>query len=150
MSCYGVCKIPTLLNWQTLLTHRDEVEVNVTKQVTGRLLVVKFLRPRSGSSETIGVVGLNFYGYSQAMSFNFQVSFLSLFILLCASSWPSYLPYVLSLRPGMEQQALRIFWVFRTISANMTMTTTMVFYLVFNVEPNDPFTWQSCNLHVTL
>lgn len=36
------------------------------EELCGRIIVVKFLRPRNETSDKIGVVGLNMFGYSKS------------------------------------------------------------------------------------
>lgn len=44
---------------------RDELDIAVSERIVGNIIVVKFLRPRSDTSDRIGVVGINVCGYSR-------------------------------------------------------------------------------------
>ena len=41
------------------------MDLTLNEQMVGKIIVVKFLRPRSESSDRIGVVGLNVSGYAR-------------------------------------------------------------------------------------
>lgn len=53
----------TILNYAYVGYFRDELDLTLNEQMVGKILVVKFLRPRSESCDRIGVVGLNVSGY---------------------------------------------------------------------------------------
>ena len=48
-----------------LSTFRDELDLTLNEQMVGKIVVIKFLRPRSELSDRIGVVGLNVSGYAR-------------------------------------------------------------------------------------
>lgn len=56
--------------------YREEFEVTIPENIrmVGRILVFKFLKPRCDQSETIGVVGVNVFGYTKTSEYFLEVS----------------------------------------------------------------------------
>ena len=48
---------------------RDEAEINLDALPVGQYILLKLLKPRSSSSERIGLIGVKFYGFNRKAMF---------------------------------------------------------------------------------